>query len=159
MQESLTPGPSAPLNIQDKRFAALYELGGKITELFAKELISQSGLPWSSQEPLVILDNACGTGAVSSVLHHTIGNDKKANWQLTCGDKSEDMLHYAIQKMLQEEWHNAEVKIVNAQDTRLPSAHFTHVFTAFAFNLFPDDRSAMKGSPVNASEYFNQVAS
>lgn len=131
MQESLTPGPSAPLNIQDKRFAALYELGGKITELFAKELISQSGLPWSSQEPLVILDNACGTGAVSSVLHHIIGNDKKANWQLTCGDKSEDMLHYAIQKMLQEEWHNAEVKIVNAQDTRLPSAHFTHVFTAF----------------------------
>ncbi|GMG29074.1 unnamed protein product [Aspergillus oryzae var. brunneus] len=131
MQESLTPGSSAPLNIHDKRFAALYELGGKITELFAKELISQSGLPWSSQEPLVILDNACGTGAVSSVLHHTIGNDKKANWHLTCGDKSENMLHYTRQKMLQEEWHNAEVKIVNAQDTRLPSAHFTHIFTAF----------------------------
>lgn len=131
MQESLTPGSSAPLNIHDKRFAALYELGGKITELFAKELISQSGLPWSSQEPLVILDNACGTGAVSIVLHHTIGNDKKANWHLTCGDKSEDMLHYTRQKMLQEEWHNAEVKIVNAQDTRLPSAHFTHIFTAF----------------------------
>ncbi|KAE8333669.1 S-adenosyl-L-methionine-dependent methyltransferase [Aspergillus sergii] len=144
MQETLPTGPSASLNIYDKRFAALYDLGGKITELFAKELISQSGLPLSSQEPLVILDNACGTGAVSSVLHHTIGNDKKANWQLTCGDKSEDMLHYTRQKMLQEEWHNAEVKIVNAQDTRLPSAHFTHVFTAFAFNLFPDEISAMK---------------
>ncbi|KAE8336714.1 hypothetical protein BDV24DRAFT_154971 [Aspergillus arachidicola] len=131
MQETLPTGPSASLNIYDKRFAALYELGGKITELFAKELISQSGLPLSSQEPLVILDNACGTGAVSSVLHHTIGNDKKANWQLTCGDKSEDMLRYTRQKMLQEEWHNAEVKIINAQDTRLPSSHFTHVFTAF----------------------------
>ncbi|KAB8225994.1 S-adenosyl-L-methionine-dependent methyltransferase [Aspergillus novoparasiticus] len=144
MQENLTTGPPAPLNIHGKRFAALYESGGKITELFAKELISQSGLPLSSQEPLVILDNACGTGAVSSVLHRTIGNDKKANWQLTCGDMSEDMFHYTRQKLFQEEWHNAEVKILNAQDTRLPSAHFTHVFTAFAFNLFPDEISAMK---------------
>lgn len=33
--------------------------------------------------------------------------------------------------MLQEEWHNAEVKIVNEQDNRVPSAHYTHLFTAF----------------------------
>ncbi|KAE8363468.1 S-adenosyl-L-methionine-dependent methyltransferase [Aspergillus caelatus] len=131
MQEALTTDLPASHNIHDSRFASLYELGGKITELFAKELISQSGLPLSSQDPLVILDLACGTGAVSSVLHHTIGNDKKGNWQLTCGDMSDNMLHYTRLKMLQEAWHNAEVKIVNAQDTRLPSAHYTHVFTAF----------------------------
>ncbi|KAE8131486.1 S-adenosyl-L-methionine-dependent methyltransferase [Aspergillus pseudotamarii] len=131
MQEALAKSLPAPHNIHDRRFAALYELGGEITELFAKEVISQSGLPLSSQDPLVILDLACGTGAVSSVLHHTIGDDKKSKWQLTCGDMSDNMLHYTRQKMVQEEWHNVEVKIVNAQDTRLPSARYTHVFTAF----------------------------
>ncbi|GAB1199386.1 hypothetical protein APSETT444_008733 [Aspergillus pseudonomiae] len=89
MHEALTIDPPASQNVHDSRFAALYELGGGITELFAKELILQSGLTLSSQEPLVILDNACGTGAVSSVLHRTIGSDKKGNWQLTCGDRFE----------------------------------------------------------------------
>ncbi|KNG87150.1 UbiE/COQ5 family methyltransferase [Aspergillus nomiae NRRL 13137] len=157
MHEALTIDRPASQNVHDSRFAALYELDGGITELFAKELISQSGLALSSHDPVVILDNACGTGAVSSVLHRTIGSDKKGNWQLTCGDMSDSMLYYTRQKMLQEEWHNTEVKIVNAQNTCLPSAHYTHVFTAFAFNLFPDDFSAMKGSR-NASEYFNLVA-
>jgi hypothetical protein len=33
--------------------------------------------------------------------------------------------------MQAEGWNNAEAKIVNAQDTGLPSDHYTHVYTAF----------------------------
>ncbi|BDD58958.1 hypothetical protein MAP00_004193 [Monascus purpureus] len=34
--------------------------------------------------------------------------------------------------------------IIDAQDTRLPSGRYTHIFTAFAFNLFPDPKAALR---------------
>jgi ubiquinone/menaquinone biosynthesis C-methylase UbiE len=54
------------------------------------------------------------------------------------------MVEYTKQRMQAEGWNNAEAKIVNAQDTGLPSDHYTHVYTAFAFNMFPDYKAALK---------------
>ncbi|KAF5857076.1 hypothetical protein ETB97_006288 [Aspergillus alliaceus] len=134
----------APYQLHDKNFADMYERSGKITDLFAQDLIAQSGIVQSSELDLIIFDNACGTGAVSSVLHSALPTGRRSTWQLTCGDVSEDMLEYTRRRMNKEGWHNAEVKVVDAQDTKLPSAYYTHVFSAFAFNLFPHDKSAMK---------------
>ncbi|GFF52691.1 conserved hypothetical protein [Aspergillus udagawae] len=123
-----------------------YELGSiKMSTLFAEELVKQSGIAQSSQKPLVIFDNACGTGTVSSTLHRTLKDETTRSWQLTCGDISEAMVEATKQKMNKEGWRNAEVKVVDAQDTRLLSAHYTHIFSAFAFNFLPDSQAALKG--------------
>jgi ubiquinone/menaquinone biosynthesis C-methylase UbiE len=115
-----------------------YELGTyRLSVLFAEELIERSGIAQSSQKPLVIFDNACGTGAVSSTLHKSLKDDTTRNWQLTCGDISEAMVEATKQKMNMEGWWNVEVKVVDAQDTRLPSAHYTHIFSSFGMYTGP----------------------
>ncbi|KAG2024276.1 hypothetical protein GB937_003927 [Aspergillus fischeri] len=133
----------------DEESTSQYEVGSRISTLFAEELVKQSGIAQFSQKPLVIFDNACGTGAVSSALHRTLKDETTRSWQLTCGDISEAMVEATKQKMNKEGWRNAEVKVVDSQDTRLQSAHYTHIFSAFAFNIFPDGQAALK-------EFFNQ---
>lgn len=120
---------------KDNKFVKNYKTGERVTGQFAQALIDQSGLILESRNnpgrPLVVLDNACGTGIVSSLLHQQLNDKTKSNWKLTCGDISEGMLEYTKLRMEKEMWQNAETKIVDAQDTQLPDAHYTHVFTAF----------------------------
>ncbi|EAW13614.1 class I SAM-dependent methyltransferase [Aspergillus clavatus NRRL 1] len=145
----------------DQATASRYDFGSRISTLFAEELVQKSGIA-QSQKPLLVFDDACGTGAVSSTLHRTLDDETTRGWQLTCGDVSEAMVEVSKQKMNKEGWRNAEVKVVDAQDTTLPDGHYTHVFSAFAFNLFPDDRAAMKESSNPAahspSQYGPQVS-
>jgi ubiquinone/menaquinone biosynthesis C-methylase UbiE len=115
----------------DRDSATQYKIGSRISTLFAEELVEKSGIARSGQQRLVVFDNACGTGAVSSTLHQTLGDKITSHWHLTSGDISEAMVEISKQKMNEEGWRNAEVKVVDAQDTRLPSAHYTHVFSAF----------------------------
>ncbi|KAJ5604651.1 hypothetical protein N7510_009805 [Penicillium lagena] len=118
-------------------FVSQYRTGEKITGTFAKCLISQSGIltefKTKSQpdRPLVVLDNACGTGVVSSILHHELDEHVRKQWTLTCGDISEGMLKYTRARVEEEGWLNVEVKSVDAQETGLPSGQFTYMFTAF----------------------------
>lgn len=120
---------------KDNKFVRNYKTGEHITGKFALSLLDQSGLVTKANnnpsEPLVVLDNACGTGIVSSILHNKLDTAVKANWKLTCGDISPGMVEYTRGRMASESWQNAEVKTVDAQDTKLPSDHFTHVVTAF----------------------------
>lgn len=122
------------LFVNDK-FVKNYKTGEHITGQFAFSLLGQSGLVEQANnnpsEPLVVLDNACGTGIVSSILHNKLDPAVKANWKLTCGDISPGMVEYTQRRMASESWQNAEVKTVDAQDTNLPSDHFTHVVTSF----------------------------
>jgi ubiquinone/menaquinone biosynthesis C-methylase UbiE len=131
-----TPGKAASLAMlekvfREKSFADQYTYGAKISELYAETLVDRSGIAKSHQRPLIIFDNACGTGSISSTLQRTLDKRNKRSLKLTCGDLSEGMVEYTKQRMQAEGWDNAEAKIVNAQDTGLPSDHYTHVYTAF----------------------------
>ncbi|BDD58959.1 hypothetical protein MAP00_004194 [Monascus purpureus] len=75
-------------------FAARYNRIDKFTEEFAETLVKLSGISHSTLEPLVVFDNACGTGAVSKVLAQTLGRETDRTWRLTCGDTAETMLAY-----------------------------------------------------------------
>lgn len=120
---------------KEDKFVKNYKTGERVTGQFAQALIDQSGLILESQvtkdRHLVVLDNACGTGIVSSLLHHQLDDKVKSNWKLTCGDISEGMIEYTKLRMEKEKWQNAEIKLVDAQATHLPDAHYTYVFTAF----------------------------
>ena len=131
--------PDWNILFKDDKFIKSYRLGEKVTGQFAQLLIDQSGVVADSKthqdRPLVVLDNACGTGVISSILHHELDHQVKAKWQLTCGDFSDGMLEYTRRRIESEKWLNAEVKTVDAQDTKLPSEHFSHVFTAFGMYI------------------------
>jgi ubiquinone/menaquinone biosynthesis C-methylase UbiE len=127
--------PDWNILFNDDKFIKAYRLGERATGRFAQHLIDQSGIIAYSKShqdrPLVVLDNACGTGIVSSILQCELDEQVRAKWQLTCGDLSDGMLEYTRRRVESEKWLNVEVKTVDAQDTKLPSEHFSHVFTAF----------------------------
>lgn len=131
--------PDWNILFKDDRFIKSYRLGEKITGQFAQLLIAQSGVVADSKSnqdrPLVVLDNACGTGVISSALHHELDEQVKSRWQLTCGDFSDGMLEYTRRRIESEKWLNAVVKNVDAQDTKLPSNYFSHVYTAFGMHI------------------------
>ena len=120
---------------KDDKFVNNYKTGEQITAQFAYSLLDQCDIINTANnnhnKPLVVLDNACGTGIVSSILHEKLDDAVKSHWKLTCGDISPGMVEYSQRRMAGEGWQNAEVKIVDAQDTKLPSNHFTHAITAF----------------------------
>lgn len=131
--------PDWNILFNDDKFIKAYSLGEKVTGQFAQLLVNQSGVVADSKShqdrPLVVLDNACGTGVISSVLHHDLDEQVKARWKLTCGDFSDGMLEYTRRRIDSEKWLNAEVKSIDAQDTKLPSEHFSHVYTAFGMYI------------------------
>lgn len=120
---------------KEDKFVNQYKTGEHITGQFAKTLIDQSGLVANSKAnpdtPLVVLDNACGTGIVSSILQKELDDQAKKNLKLTCGDISPGMLDYVKHRIGEENWQNVEVKVVDAQDSGLPSSHFTHAIASF----------------------------
>lgn len=99
----------------DPMAANLYEQAEQFTKPYAVALVKQAGLtaPRSNGSPLVIFDNACGTGVVSSVLHGVEGLSK--DLELTCGDTSEPMVKYVQQKIHDKGWSGATAKVVDAQ--------------------------------------------
>ncbi|RAK88252.1 UbiE/COQ5 family methyltransferase [Aspergillus costaricaensis CBS 115574] len=139
----MTRTPTAPEK-HNHASASRYMSGSRISNLFAEELVEKSGIAWFGGKPLAVFDDACGTGAVSSALHRRLSDEITCNWQLTCGDISEAMVEVSKQKMVEEGWRNAEVRVVDAHKTELPSEHYTHVLSGFAFNLFPNDQAAME---------------
>ncbi|KAL4931303.1 gliotoxin thiomethyltransferase [Aspergillus undulatus] len=124
-------------------FVRRYKLAEKLTGLFARPLINQTAIASYSKNP-IILENACGTGAISSALHQTLPDQVKQSWKLTCGDFSDAMIEVTKQRAADEGWQNAEVKNVDAQDTKLPSDYYSHVLTAFAIPMLPDNDAALK---------------
>ncbi|KAJ5924044.1 hypothetical protein N7466_008231 [Penicillium verhagenii] len=142
--------PDFNILFNDDKYIKSYRLGEKVTGEFAQLLIDQTGIVADSHSsrdcPLLVLDNACGTGVISSILQRDLDHEVKTNWQLTCSDVSPGMLEYTRRRLESEKWLNAEVKTVDAQDTKLPSELFTHAFTAFAFMALPRGLAALDES-------------
>ncbi|KAL5366302.1 S-adenosyl-L-methionine-dependent methyltransferase [Aspergillus floccosus] len=127
-----------------KEFASGYKLAELVTGPFAQLLVNYSGVVQGTQRPLVILDNACGTGIISEALNRSLDSQTKRDWELTCGDISDNMVQYMNQRIQGEGWPNAKAKLVDAQDTKLPSGHFTHIFAAFVFVGLPNPSATLK---------------
>lgn len=66
------------------------------------------------RKPLVILDNACGTGLISEQLLDMLGESAKEGMKLVCGDLSGGMVNYVKEKIEEKGWKNAEAKVVDA---------------------------------------------
>lgn len=116
-------------------YASSFKRGEMVTRAFAELLVDQSKVAAESKanpnRPLVILDNACGTGVVSNALNTQLDGIVKKKCKLTCGDISSAMLAHTAHRLQQEGWENVETKIVDAQKPDLPSNHYSHIFSGF----------------------------
>lgn len=116
-------------------YASSFKRGEMVTRTFAELLVDQSKVAAESKanpnRPLVILDNACGTGVVSNALNTQLDGIVKKKCKLTCGDISSAMLAHTAHRLQQEGWENVETKIVDAQKPDLPSNHYSHIFSGF----------------------------
>ncbi|GAQ34874.1 methyltransferase [Aspergillus niger] len=117
------PPKISPSSYLTPAFVSRYHLAEKLTGVFVAPLVQHSGILSiprdNNKQPLVVFDNACGLGVVSSYLNSTLPEDVKRNWTLTCGDVTELMVEYTKLRSEREGWVNAEAKVVDAQSSWL----------------------------------------
>ncbi|EFQ99087.1 hypothetical protein MGYG_02101 [Nannizzia gypsea CBS 118893] len=131
---------------KDPKVVEDYRSAEKVTTAFATSLIEQSGILSirSEEESLSILDNACGTGAVSAVLHEMLPDWKtKCKWKLTCADLSEAMVNAVKEKIEVEGWGNTDTAVADLQETGLPASNYSHVFASFAIMGVPKPQESL----------------
>ena len=102
----------------DPKVASKYRGAEQITGIYAKCLLLQAGLPNEQasepKKPLIVLDNACGTGMLSENLWEMLDEHAKEELQLVCGDTSEGMVKHVKKKIDEEGWHGADARVVDA---------------------------------------------
>ncbi|KAI9747412.1 MAG: hypothetical protein M1835_002112 [Candelina submexicana] len=127
----------------NKQYKATAE---ELTGHYASFLIRQAGLlSTESNAPLVVLDNACGSGVVSSLLYKMLDEGSKSRLRLTCSDLSELFVKSVSERIEEEGWKGAEAKVIDMQKMNLPSNHFTHVLTNFGISFIADPSAALNG--------------
>lgn len=102
----------------DPKIASKYRGAEQITGTFARCLLVQAGLPnehaSGPEKPLIVLDNACGTGMVSETLWDMLDEHAKKDLRLVCGDISQGMVKHAEKKIEEQGWHGAVAKVLDA---------------------------------------------
>lgn len=100
----------------DPKIARSFKAAEPTISPFARALILQAFQHDGDniRKPLVILDNACGTGLISEQLLDMLGESAKEGMKLVCGDLSEGMVNYVKEKIEEKGWKNAEAKVVDA---------------------------------------------
>ncbi|KAI0699905.1 S-adenosyl-L-methionine-dependent methyltransferase [Cerioporus squamosus] len=131
------------MNYEDPEGVKKYRAKAEaLTSPFALHLIRECGLDRADgSSELVILDNACGTGAVTVKLYETLSPAAKAKLQVVCGDLSPSMVKSVQERIEESGWAGASAKVVDAWRMDLPSNTFTHVITNFALPGFAEPRS------------------
>ncbi|KGO70335.1 hypothetical protein PITC_096960 [Penicillium italicum] len=132
---------------KSESYASSFKRWEMVTRPFADMLVDQSKVVTDSKanpdKPLVVLDNACGTGVISSSLIDKLDDTVKKTWKLTCGDISPAMVESTTRRIQEDSWQNAEAKIVDAQKPELASAQFSHIFSAFVYMVLPESDKAL----------------
>jgi ubiquinone/menaquinone biosynthesis C-methylase UbiE len=95
--------------------AQLYKTSERFTRPHARRLIQQVGLLQMDETPSIVLDSACGTGVVSSLLYEMLNENAKETLQLVCGDFSEAMVQSVQQRIVESEWKGAKAQVVDAR--------------------------------------------
>lgn len=103
---------------QDLFTPKAYTSAERVTGVPAQALLIQAGLTSSdgsivhSTTKRTILDNACGTGIVTSLLFRP--ESKSENLEVLCGDVAEPMIEGVKQKIAEKGW-NATTQVVDSQ--------------------------------------------
>ena len=80
----------------------------------ALPLLEQSGI-LSQEKELVVIDNACGTGGLSSALYQNLSAEQQDRLQLICGDSAEGMVEFVKRRINDNGWKGAEARVILVQ--------------------------------------------
>ncbi|KZT60622.1 S-adenosyl-L-methionine-dependent methyltransferase [Calocera cornea HHB12733] len=69
---------------------------------------------------------------------------QKKRTRVTCGDVQQVSVDYVKARAQKEGWQGVQTLLVDAQDTKLPSSHYTHVITSFAIMFVPKPLAALQ---------------
>jgi ubiquinone/menaquinone biosynthesis C-methylase UbiE len=103
------------MSFADPKIAEIYKSAEKLTGQYAKLLLEQAGINSTREDALTILDDACGTGVVSSQLYELLGNSAKEKLELVCGDISAPMIQYTSDRIEKSGWKGARAQVFDAQ--------------------------------------------
>ncbi len=147
---------------QDENIVSSYYGFERVTAGPGRIMLSQSGLlSDGGNEPLRVLDNACGTGIITSLLYSDqslVGR----GLEVICGDLSPTMVESVCKRVEKEGWKGASARVIDAQvrhhsstlkvsnsqvfkDTKLESDSLTDIYTNFAVFAFPDPEASVRG--------------
>ncbi|RMZ78318.1 hypothetical protein DV737_g3939, partial [Chaetothyriales sp. CBS 132003] len=124
---------------ENVKFTELYKKAERVTSQFAKPMIEQAGLiEYAEQhDRLTVLDTACGTGVVSSLIVSALASSaSQAKLRLTCADISKSMIASVQKRIELENWPATAVK-ADGTDTGLAADQFNFVFCNFGPSLMP----------------------
>ncbi|OCT47889.1 hypothetical protein CLCR_03766 [Cladophialophora carrionii] len=82
-------------------------LADNIMGPFADTVLRTAKFPPAGDSPLVVLDQACGSGVVSSHIMSRLSSDDRARLDLTCADISEPQIAQMTKRIEASGWHNA----------------------------------------------------
>jgi ubiquinone/menaquinone biosynthesis C-methylase UbiE len=101
---------------KDSHIVDTYKGFTAITGPPGRHLIKQAKLlEPSNGGSLIILDNACGTGLITSLLYEMLGDSEKEKLQIICGDFSEGMVNVVQETINTCGWKGAKAQLVDAQ--------------------------------------------
>ena len=101
---------------QSSDIAKKYKTAEAVTSPLALLLVKQCGLDRADgSERLVVLDNACGTGAVTLGLYSTLSPAARANIEVVCGDTSPAMVESVQERITQSGWTGATARILDGE--------------------------------------------
>ncbi|KIW89258.1 uncharacterized protein Z519_10111 [Cladophialophora bantiana CBS 173.52] len=112
------------------QFDKMFSQADSIMGLFADILLQHASFP-SDKTQLVVLDQACGSGVVSSHIMSKLSPEAQSSLDLTCADISDAMVSNVTRRINASGWPNVSAVKADAMDTKFHTAKFTHIFFNF----------------------------
>lgn len=85
-----------------------------IMRVIVEPLITQMGFNNDITEPVVLLDNACGSGVVTQEVQAALSDEVLQRSSFTCADSSAAMVDLVKKRIVGEKWVNVEATVLDA---------------------------------------------
>ncbi|KAL7800206.1 S-adenosyl-L-methionine-dependent methyltransferase [Trichoderma ceciliae] len=120
------------------------QLSQGVMRLITEPLVAHMGFRGEVAKPIALLDNACGAGVVTQEVQAALSDEILQSSSFTCADSSAAMVDLVKNRIVSEQWVNAEAKILDAMNTGLPENSFSHVAIALALHITPNPDAVVK---------------
>ncbi|KAK7743655.1 hypothetical protein SLS62_010558 [Diatrype stigma] len=128
----------------DQRLEELIADIDRIMRLPAKNMLAGIGLDDSTTAPFSLLDHACGIGPVAAELQDRVNSKVLAKSEVLCADFNANPVETFKRRIALEGWSNIKTAVLDAQDSKLPDASFSHITINFAMHLIPNPQAALR---------------
>ncbi|RYP32554.1 hypothetical protein DL767_005166 [Monosporascus sp. MG133] len=110
----------------------------------ARILLAQMGLDKSVTAPFRLLDNACGVGPIAAELQEQVDAQVLAGSKVLCADFNANLVDMLKRRIVMNGWSNIETAALDAQDSGLPDASFSHSSINFGMHLIPNPQAVLR---------------